>query len=118
MLTQLNPLGLAYIHLMEPNETDLNHGAMIQHVLSTFHGVYAGTIITNGGYGKASGDEVLARQTADLVSFGRPFIANPQLPQRFATDAELNTPDVATFYGIGDANLEKGYTDYPALTSA
>ena len=61
---------------------------------------------------------MLASQTADLVSFGRPFIANPQLPQRFATGAELNTPDVTTFYGTGDANLEQGYTDYPALTPA
>jgi N-ethylmaleimide reductase len=49
---------------------------------------------------------------ADLVSFGRSFIANPDLPQRFALDAPLNTPDESTFYGSGP----QGYTDYPSLS--
>ena len=54
----------------------------------------------------------LASGDADMVSFGKLFLANPDLVQRFKTDAELNTPEPATFYG-GD---EKGYTDYPALS--
>ncbi|MEO0769259.1 MAG: alkene reductase [Cyanobacteria bacterium J06649_4] len=116
VIEQLNPFKLAYIHLMEPNEQDLSHGAVITSAISTFHASYEGLIISNGNYEKASGNEILAGQKADLVSFGRPYIANPDLPERFAEDAELNVPDVSTFYGIGDSDLEKGYTDYPALT--
>ena len=50
---------------------------------------------------------------ADAVAFGRLFLANPDLPERFRSNAPLNTPDESTFYG----GAEKGYTDYPALTS-
>jgi N-ethylmaleimide reductase len=54
---------------------------------------------------------VLARGDADLVAFGRMFLANPDLPERFRKAAPLNTPDFSTFYG----GTERGYTDYPAL---
>lgn len=53
----------------------------------------------------------IAHGDADLVSFARLFLANPDLPKRFASGASLNEPDPATFYGGG----EKGYTDYPLL---
>ncbi len=53
----------------------------------------------------------IASGAADMVSFGQLYLANPDLVERFRTDAELNSPDPATFYG-GD---EKGYTDYPTL---
>ncbi|CAD5953675.1 Putative 12-oxophytodienoate reductase 5 [Planktothrix tepida] len=53
-----------------------------------------------------------------LISFGKLFIANPDLAERLATDAAFNTPDFATFYGKGDQNLEKGYTDYLFLTAS
>ncbi len=69
--------------------------------------------MTNYGYDLARGNAVLQDGRADMVSFGVPFLANPDLPRRFATGAALNAPDVATFYG-GDA---KGYTDYPALSA-
>lgn len=111
----LNSFDLAYIHLMEPNEVDLAAREVINPVLQTFRPFYRGTIITNGNYDKAKGNRVLADSSADLVSFGRPFIANPDLPERFASDAPLNTPDPATFYGQGDRDLEKGYIDYPFL---
>jgi N-ethylmaleimide reductase len=67
--------------------------------------------MTNFGYDKARANAVLASGQADLVAFGVPFIANPDLPERFRRDAPLNAPDPATFYGGG----EKGYTDYPSL---
>ncbi|MEM9905744.1 MAG: alkene reductase [Cyanobacteria bacterium P01_D01_bin.44] len=117
LIRRLNPLGLAYIHLMEPSDQDLANGDVIQSVISTFHSSYDGLIITNGGYDKASGDEILASQKAELVSFGRSFIANPDLSERFAVNAELNTPDFSKSYGIGDTDLEKGYTDYPFLSA-
>lgn len=112
---QLDKRNLAYIHLMEPNEKDLATRDVIDPAIAAFGPLYRGTMITNGGYDKSKGNEVLAAGAAQLVSFGRPFIANPDLPQRFAADAELNAPDPATFYGRGDCELEKGYTDYPTL---
>ena len=71
---------------------------------------FPGVTISNGGYDKA--EAALAAGTADLVSFGAPFLTNPDLPARFQSDAPLNTPDPATFYGSG----AKGYTDYPSLS--
>ncbi|MEE9318641.1 MAG: alkene reductase, partial [Rhodospirillales bacterium] len=70
-----------------------------------------GVYIANGGYDQDRAEEALASGAADLVAFGKPFIANPDLPERFRRDAPLNKADPETFYG-GDA---RGYTDYPAL---
>ena len=117
VIDALNRYNLAYIHLMEPNETDLSTREVINPVLPIFRTIYNGTIISNGGYDKAKGNTVIAAGDADLVSFGKLFISNPDLPQRFEVDAELNAPNLKTFYGMGDNNLEQGYTDYPALAS-
>jgi N-ethylmaleimide reductase len=70
--------------------------------------------MTNASYDRDSAKAVLASGRADLVAFGVPFIANPDLPARFQAGAPLNTPDPSTFYGGG----EKGYTDYPFLDAA
>ena len=64
-----------------------------------------------GANDRAMALDVVARGAADLVAFGRPFIANPDLVRRLREDAPLNVPDRATFYGGGAA----GYTDYPTL---
>jgi N-ethylmaleimide reductase len=69
-------------------------------------------IIVNTGFDKAN--EVLSKGDADLVAFGVPFIANPDLVERLRRDAPLNKPDPKTFYDIGP----KGYTDYPMLADA
>ncbi|MDD5350121.1 MAG: alkene reductase [Chthoniobacteraceae bacterium] len=78
---------------------------------------FGGVYIANEQFTKASAGEVLAAGEADAVAFGVPYIANPDLPVRFALDAPLdaplNAPDPATFYGQGP----KGYTDYPFLSS-
>ena len=114
----LNDFNLAYIHLMEPSPQDLEHGDVINPVLPEFCSIYRGTIITNGGYDKDSGHEAIAKEQAQLVSYGRPYIANPDLVQRFKANAELNQPNPKTFYGRGDdENAEVGYTDYPFLKS-
>jgi N-ethylmaleimide reductase len=109
----LNPFNLAYIHLMEPNEMDLSSRNVINPVLPVFRPIYQGTIITNGGYDKDKGNKAIASGNAELVSYGKLFLANPDLPQRFAVDAQLNQPNPKTFYGQGNKNAEVGYTDYP-----
>ena len=72
---------------------------------------FGGSYIANEGFDQASGEKVLAAGEADAVAYGRTFIANPDLPKRFAQRAALNTPDPSTFYGTSAS----GYTDYPAL---
>lgn len=111
VLEALNQFNLAYIHLMEPNETDLANREVLNPVTPIFRSVYKGTLITNGGYDKEKGNTILAKGDADLVSFGRLFLANPDLLNRFEINAPLNEPDLRTFY----ATDEKGYTDYPTL---
>jgi len=78
----------------------------------------AGHADRHAGFGEAwdveGADALVADGTIDLVAFGRRFIANPDLPQRLRSGAELNEPDEDTFYG-GD---EEGYVDYPALSQA
>lgn len=74
---------------------------------------FHGTLILNGGYTKESGDAAIAEGRADAISFGMQFIANPDLPARFAQNAPLNAADPTTFYGPDG----KGYTDYPALAA-
>ncbi len=72
---------------------------------------FEGTYIANEGLDLASGNALLAAGEADAAAFGRTFIANPDLPRRFAAGAALNPPDPQTFYAGG----AKGYTDYPSL---
>jgi N-ethylmaleimide reductase len=111
VLDTLNRFDLAYVHLMEPNDVDLANRDVINPVTPLFRPIYKGTLITNGGYDLEKGNAILASGQADLVSFGKLFLANPDLPKRFELDAVLNTPDPKTFY----APDEKGYTDYPFL---
>ncbi len=96
--------GLAYLHAIDPVASDTRLSTLLR-------AHYPGTLILNGGFTDATGNAAIAGGEADLVAFGVPFLANPDLPRRFAENAPLNAPDFATFYG-GDA---KGYTDYPAL---
>ena len=111
VLEALNPLGLAYVHLMEPNEIDLKNRDGINPVIPLFRPIYQGTLIGNGNYTQETANAALAKGDVDLVSFGKLFLANPDLPERFRLNAPLNEPDPRTFYGSG----EKGYTDYPFL---
>ena len=76
-----------------------------------FRRIYKGTLITNREYDPDSGNQAILDGIADAVSYGRLFIANPDLPKRFWLNAPLNTPERATFYAGGP----RGYTDYPIL---
>ena len=116
VVRQLATLNLAYVHIIEgatggPRTIDDRpfDYAALKAAYRTAGG--KGAWMVNNGYDKALAEKAVA-DGADLVAFGRPYIANPDLVERFKADAPLNTPDKATFYGGG----EKGYTDYPTLT--
>lgn len=98
---------LAYLHVLEGNMAGGERLVDYPELRRRFGGLY----MANNGYTRASADRALQQGDADMVAFGTLFIANPDLPERFARGAALNEPDPATFYG-GDA---AGYTDYPAL---
>lgn len=105
---QLDRYNLAYIHIVEPR---IDNGAPAGQNLTAgfFRSVYSGTIIAAGGHDKASGEATVANGEADLIAYGRWYISNPDLAERFAADVDLNPYDRSTFYG----GSEKGYTDYP-----
>ncbi|MFD1626749.1 alkene reductase [Azospirillum griseum] len=108
----LNSFNLAYLHVIEGRPG--HHMAPAEgqpHVAAALRSVYKGALILNGGYSRADADAAIAKGEADAISFGEPFLANPDLPVRFARNAALNEPDRTTYYGGG----AKGYTDYPAL---
>jgi len=107
---QLGRLGLAYLHVVEraseeatEQERRFDFGAL--------RAAFGGPYIANGGYDKARAEAAVADGRADLVAVGKLFLANPDLPERWRSDARLNEPDPATFYG----GNERGYTDYPTL---
>jgi N-ethylmaleimide reductase len=106
VVSRLNAYDLAYLHVIEGNEK-----RSPEFDLRTLREAYRGVYIANGGYDRERAEAAVKSGAADLVAFGKPFVANPDLPVRFARNAPLNSPDPATFYG-GD---EHGYTDYPAL---
>jgi N-ethylmaleimide reductase len=108
----LSPKGLAYLHVVEPVNPE-RYKVNGSPVSATRHlrSLYDGVLITAQGYTFKTGNDVLARGDADLVAFGKMFLANPDLPERFRKSAPLNAPDMSTFYG----GTERGYTDYPAL---
>ena len=106
----LNRLGLAYLHV----GYDGGYGrgtAPAFNPIDLLRPVHTGTLLAVGGFTKASGEAALAAGRADLIVYGRPFLANPDLVQRLRLGALLNRGDVRTYYG-GD---DHGYTDYPTL---
>lgn len=117
VVRQLAPLGLAYLHVIEgvtggPREVEGRPLDYIALYRAWRERGAQGAWMVNNGYGRDLAQHALS-QGADLVAFGRPYIANPDLVERLQTGAPLNTPDQATFYG-GEA---KGYTDYSVLSS-
>jgi N-ethylmaleimide reductase len=112
IVDHLNALKLIYIHVIEGATGGPRDVAPFDYrsLRKRFNGAY----IANNGYDFALANKVLAANEADLIAFGKLFIANPDLVERLKRGAPLNAPDKATFYG-GDA---KGYTDYPTLSEA
>jgi len=117
VVRQLGPLGLSYLHLIEgatggPREVEgrpFDYAAL----KATYRAAGGqGAWMVNNAYTRALADTALA-QGADIVAFGRPFIANPDLVARLHANAPLNEVNRATLYGGG----AEGYTDYPALSA-
>jgi N-ethylmaleimide reductase len=107
----LSALGLIYLHLVD-------HSAMgAPPVPADFklklRAGFDGLFILSGGFDHAGAEKALIERRGDLIAFGRPFLANPDLVARMRKDAPLNAPDMATFYVPG----AQGYTDYPALAA-
>lgn len=110
VVEQLNPFGLLYLHLIEGatgGSRQVENSFDLQMLRRLFKGIYIG----NNGYDRELAIKARQQGLVDLVAFGRPFIANPDLVDRLQRAAPLNEWDADTFYGGG----EKGYTDYPFL---
>jgi N-ethylmaleimide reductase len=107
----LNAAGLAYIHLVDHS----SQGAPIvpDSIKATFRATFKRTLILSGGYDATRAESDLGAAKGDLIAFGKPFLANPDLITRWKEDTALNAPDMSTFYTPGP----KGYTDYPALVA-
>lgn len=106
---RLDTLGLAYIHVIEGATGGERHPEPFDYaqLQSRFHGAW----MVNNGYGGRMANDTIRDGQADLVAFGRPFVANPDLPRRLREGAPMNEIDQETLYGGG----ERGYTDYPFL---
>ena len=106
-ISQLQQRGLAYLHVLEGDmvsqSKDVDYPALRE--------LFEGTYMANQGYDKTQAEQSLSNNDSDLIAFGVPFLANPDLVLRYKTSAPLNSPDQSTFYG----GNEKGYTDYPFL---
>ena len=103
--------GIAFIHLAEADWDDAP--AVPQHFRDTLRATFSGTLIVAGNYDQQKAERILTAGVADLVAFGRPFIANPDLPQRLQHRWPLATvSDPGTLFG----GTAAGYADYPFYT--
>ena len=105
---QLQARGVAYVHYVEARDAS---GARRTDLTEALREGWHGPFVLAGGFDRAEAEEAVAQGRGDAVAFGRSFLANPDLPERFRVGAELNAADKATFYGGG----AEGYTDYPFL---
>lgn len=113
MVRKLNELqGFLYCNMVEPRMVIVDSQRQIPHGLLLFRKVFNGTLIATGGYDREEGNKAVADGYADLIAYGRLFLANPDLPRRFELGARLNNYDRSTFY-TQDPVI--GYTDYPFM---
>lgn len=109
VVERLNGRGLAYLHLIEGSTGGARDGAF-----DALRAKWTGVYMANNGYDRDLAMARVGDGQVDLVAFGRPYIANPDLAERLERDAPLNEGDQATYYGGG----AEGYVDYPALETA
>jgi N-ethylmaleimide reductase len=112
---RLSDYGFAYLHIVNPALEQMQAGKEPDprafDMVKLIRKKYQQTLIIAGGFQADSAARWLREGLADLIAFGRRFIANPDLPERIRAGGPFNTDDPATYYGGG----EKGYTDYPSL---
>ena len=110
----LNPLGLAYLHFIEPRSSGAGRAEVnwqnVPSAMVLFRPLVKGVLITAGGFTGETANAAIVDGLADAIAFGRIFISNPDLPRRLQRGFPLTPYDRKTFYG-GDV---AGYTDYPA----
>ena len=114
VIERLNDLPLAYLHLMRATPDAARFPHWPQDAVATFAPLFKGPVVLNGGFDRGSAEAALGAGVAQAVSFGVPFVSNPDLVHRFELGAPLAAADQGSFYGGG----AEGYTDYPALTEA
>ncbi|MCU0545150.1 MAG: alkene reductase [Oscillatoriaceae cyanobacterium Prado104] len=111
---ELNSYGLAYLHFLDGLAFGF-HDLGTPMVLAEFREVFSGPIVGNCGYTQQQAEEAISSKVADLIAFGRPFISNPDLVERFANNWPLNPPaEMSAWYAFGP----EGYTDFPRYQEA
>jgi N-ethylmaleimide reductase len=112
-IEQLNPLGLAYLHFIEPRSSGAGRAEVnwqgVPSAMVLYRPIWNGVLISAGGFTGEAADAAIADGHADAIAFGRIFISNPDLPLRLRHGYPLTPYDRKTFYS-GDV---AGYTDYP-----
>ena len=108
----LNRFNLLYMHVIEPRMLTLGANHETDESTAPMRKAYKGTFLAAGGYNREDGNEAIRSGAADAIVFGRHFLANPDLPKRFALQAPLNKYNRTTFY---TQDPVVGYTDYPFL---
>ncbi len=103
----LSTLGLAYVHLVD--HSSMGTPLVPETLKQEIHGAFGGKLILSGGYTRERAEQDLEAKKADLVAFGRPFLANPNLVTKLEAERPLRAPDMKLAYTPG----EHGYTDYP-----
>ncbi|MEB6221271.1 alkene reductase, partial [Klebsiella pneumoniae] len=114
MAKALSQRSLAYVHLyFQPTYVTAPQAA--EKFKADFRESFGGTIIAAGGFSRDIAEERLNNNEVDLVAFGVPFIANPDLVERMKNNWPLAESDRTTYYGVS-GSPEKGYTDYPVYS--
>jgi N-ethylmaleimide reductase len=108
---ELGARGIRYLHIAEAVAGQGAAPSGTVRATPTLGRIFGGTVIVNGGYGLDSANSAIASGEGHLVAFGLPFLANPDLPERFRRQAPLNAPRIDNLY----SGEEKGYVDYPTL---
>jgi 2,4-dienoyl-CoA reductase-like NADH-dependent reductase (Old Yellow Enzyme family) len=106
---QLGKRGIAFIFTREAQGADS--------ISPQLKKLFGGVLIANEKFTRATAQQAIAAGAADAVSWGKEFIANPDLPHRLFIDASLNAYNPETFYGAGQPDRKVGYTDYPSLAA-
>ncbi|RLD55056.1 MAG: alkene reductase [Bacteroidetes bacterium] len=114
VISKLNDYNLAYLHILEPMvalEPAHKYEKYLKEVTPHFRKLYNGVLITNCGFDFQTGNRIIENGHADMVAFGKLFISNPDLVERFEKGADLNPWDANAFY----TNGPEGYIDYPFM---
>ena len=111
LVRDLGSAGIAYVHLVD--HTSMGAPPLPADLSGKLKAAFGGVVILSGGYDKARAEAALQAKKGELVAFGRPFLANPDLPARLQGDKPLNEPKPDSLYTPGPA----GYTDYPFMDS-